>query len=288
MLGKEMLATGIGLLRQPVLPLVTIVQFLYLTGDFMTPVEVMAQLPDEIETGFACYRDPARMLEPFADLLRPLADFKAGLPLRTAILDPAGHRVDGITAATALVAQAVLERELTAVNSILCAPCGCTLCCVGPTAAMAQSYFEIPLALREVDRFAVRWVDTDLSRPVSFGEEQVLRWDGSEVEEFDAPTIVRWQHGASLILPKETACPNLTVSGLCQIYPDRPEVCRKPQIFAYMLEPVDSLLDNTSTLCLRQSLLAVVDCPYVALLRDEIAAYAAACELELVFRRNKA
>ena len=39
---------------------------------------------------------------------------------------------------------------------------------------------------------------------------------------------------------------------------------------------------------LRQSLLAVVDCPYVRQLQEEIAAYAAACELEMVFRHNKA
>jgi len=39
---------------------------------------------------------------------------------------------------------------------------------------------------------------------------------------------------------------------------------------------------------LRQSLLAVVDCPYVRLLQEEIGAYAAACELEMIFRHNKA
>ena len=38
---------------------------------------------------------------------------------------------------------------------------------------------------------------------------------------------------------------------------------------------------------LRETLLAVIDCPYVQTLQEEIAAYAAACELELVLRENK-
>ena len=39
---------------------------------------------------------------------------------------------------------------------------------------------------------------------------------------------------------------------------------------------------------LRNTLLAVMDCPYVQELQDVIALYAAASELELIFRRNKA
>ena len=92
--------------------------------------------------------------------------------------------------------------------------------------------------------------------------------------------------GWSLILPRESSCPNLATSGRCRVYPDRPQVCRRPQIFPYMVEPME--LHGQSILRLRQTLLAVVDCPYVRLLQDEIAAYAAACELEMIFRHNKA
>ena len=289
MLGKEMLADGIGLLRQPILPLVTIVQFIYLTGDFADPDEVITQLPPEIETGYTVYHAPGRMLRNHADLFQPLVDYKAGVPSRATILDPTGNPVDAMTAATSLVAQAVLTRELEAANSALCAPCGCTLCCVGPTADMVQSYFEIPLALHESELFAMPQVDTGLTCPVWSGEAPDRSWDGGQLDNLDAPTLLRWHQGASLILPRGTACPHLVaVSGRCRVYPDRPEVCRKPQIFAYVLEPINHAQIKGPVFCLRRSILAVVDCPYVELLRDEIAAYAAACELEPVFRRNKA
>ena len=38
---------------------------------------------------------------------------------------------------------------------------------------------------------------------------------------------------------------------------------------------------------IRQSLLAVVDCPYVQELQDEIVEYAAASELHLLLKQNK-
>ncbi|MCI5127672.1 MAG: hypothetical protein D3907_04035, partial [Candidatus Electrothrix sp. AUS3] len=38
---------------------------------------------------------------------------------------------------------------------------------------------------------------------------------------------------------------------------------------------------------IRNSLLAVTDCPYVQLLQDEIAAYAAASELQCILKANK-
>ena len=67
------------------------------------------------------------------------------------------------------------------------------------------------------------------------------------------------------------------------MYLIRPQVCRRPQIFSYILENTD----QTDQYRLRGSLLAVTDCPYVQVLQEEIAAYAAACELELVLKGNK-
>ncbi len=72
---------------------------------------------------------------------------------------------------------------------------------------------------------------------------------------------------------------------LCRIYPQRPKVCRRPQIFPYVVEPS---AEEHQILVLRNSLLAVVDCPYVSLLQEEISAYGAACELDVIFRQNKA
>ena len=289
MIEKAMFKAGIGLLRQPVLPLVSIVQFLYLTGDFTTPNEVIAALPEEIETGYALYRDPGRILGEWHDLLQPLVDLKAGIPPGVTVVDAGGQPLDAMTATTALVAQAVLTRELEAINSALCAPCGCTLCCVGPTRTMDQCFFEIPLAEAETGLFTAEQVETGLSRPVLLEEEPALWRQGRACYDRDTPVLLRWREGdASLVLSRETACPNLTGSGHCRVYADRPQVCRRPQIFAYVVEPVESQPPGQPMLRMRQSLLAVVDCPYVDLLRDEIAAYAAACELELILRRNKA
>ena len=51
---------------------------------------------------------------------------------------------------------------------------------------------------------------------------------------------------------------------------------------------VDALKRYRELSGIRRSLLAVLDCPYVRLLQDEIATFAAASELDLVFRHNKA
>ncbi len=77
--------------------------------------------------------------------------------------------------------------------------------------------------------------------------------------------------------------------GRCSIYDNRPQVCRKPQIFPYLLEKEQGhRADGRPVFRLRNTLLAVMDCPYVQQLQHDIALYAAASELELVFRRNKA
>jgi Fe-S-cluster containining protein len=151
---------------------------------------------------------------------------------------------------------------------------------------MAQTYFEIPLQSGEGDFFPLERIDTEASRTHRVDEEPPLQVGGRDFFDQSDPMLIHWQRGWSLILPQESRCPNLETSGRCRIYPDRPEVCRRPQIFPYVVEPVER--DGESVLRLRQALLAVVDCPYVRLLQDEIAAYAAACELEMIFRHNKA
>ena len=286
MIDKEALTAGLGLLRQPVLPLVGIVQFIFLTGDFATVDEVIAQLPEEIETNTALYRDAASALAPYVDLLQPLADLKAGTPLSTRVVGLDGHPVDPMTATMALVGQRILTRELERINSLLCAPCGCTLCCVGPEAAMNQRYFEIPLQPEETAVFPLERIETEGSRTQRIDDEPVLQVAGRDFFNRMDPVLIRWQPGWSLVLPTASRCPNLEPSGRCRVYPDRPQVCRRPQIFPYVVEPVED--QGSPAFRLRQTLLAVADCPYVRLVQDEIAAYAAACELEMMFRHNKA
>lgn len=85
-----------------------------------------------------------------------------------------------------------------------------------------------------------------------------------------------------------SSCPNLeSQTGRCTVYIDRPKVCRRPQIFSYILEPVTGEDGEIIAQRLRRTLLAIIDCPYVEVLQEEIAAYAAACELNLVIKRNK-
>ncbi len=286
MINKELCQAGLDLLHKPVLPLLGIVQFLYVTGDFATVEEVIAQLPETIATSYATYENAAALLAPYAALMQPFVALKAGKGPEQLVVTSEGEPVDAMTAVTALVAQQVLTHELEQINSLLCAPCQCTLCCVGPDAAMAQAYFEIPLQPGEADFFPLERIDSAESRTHRIDAEPPLQVDGRDFFNQPDPVLIHWQHGWSLILPRASRCPNLEALGRCRVYPDRPQVCRRPQIFPYMLESVEQSGQSVSRL--RQSLLAVVDCPYVRLLQDEIAAYASACELEMIFRHNKA
>ena len=284
---QDALTPGLTLLRQPILPLVAIVQFLYLTGDFGSVAEVTSQLTEAIETRFARYSNPADALAPYIDLLQPLEALKAGAPAPEQVIDADGQPVDPMTATTALVAQRVLTRELERINSLLCAPCGCTLCCVGPDEAMDHSYFEIPLQVGEAGLFPVERIDSAATWAQRPDDESPLQLDGREFFDRAEPVLIRWQPGWSLILPRESRCPHLEPSsGRCRVYDGRPQVCRRPQIFPYVVEPVD--IGDQPVVRLRQTLLAVVDCPYVRLLREDIAVFAAACELDMIFRHNKA
>ena len=261
--------TALRLLRHPVRPLLTILGFFLRTGDFEGAEAVLAELPDPIETGTAVYDAPRQWLEPYLDEIARFTGAEAhDLPT---VLDEAGKPLPPPLAADALLAQRVLELELERVNSLLCGARHCALCCTGPDAAMRQDFFYIPLRPEEERLF-------DLPR---------LGHAGAELEplagDFGAqPLLANHGVGASLVLPRNARCPALDAAGRCAIYPERPQVCRKPQIFPYLLEA------EGDGYRLRNALLAVADCPYVRDFQEDIARYAAACELEPVFRRNKA
>lgn len=285
---KQQLGAGMELLRQPVLPLVSIVQFVFFTGSFATVAEVIDEMPEPVETRFSLYAHPRRLLHRYEGHLRLLESIKNGAACGVEVVGENGSQVDDMTAISSLCRQQVLTDELEEINSLLCAPCGCDLCCVGPTPSMGQEFFEIPLTDSEMELFPSDRHDSEAGRLSTAGEEPALRVDDLPFYRRKTPGLFHWRDGWSLILPRSSQCPNLEPDQRrCLIYEDRPEVCRRPQIFPYIVEKIVKN-GNQPAYRLRNSVLAVIDCPYVSLLQDEIAAYGAACELDVVFKQNKA
>jgi len=280
---KEDLQEGIALLGQPVQPLVSMVQFLYLTGPFDRVEEVIDEMPEPIETGYALYENPRALLRSHLEHLRMLEGLKSGEEIEHKVVNESGEPVDDMMARASLVSQRIMEDELEAINSVLCGPCGCTLCCTGPNKTMNQEFFEIPLTAEEKELFSVTRHDSADCRSRRALDDEVLQVAGIPFYKLQDPGLFHWQNGWSLILPRESSCPGLEENGRCRVYLTRPQVCRRPQIFSYILEKTD----KPDQFRLRNSLLAVTDCPYVQVLREEIAAYAAACEMELVLKGNK-
>jgi len=278
---------GISLLQQPIMPLVSMVQFLYMTGPFATVAEVLNELPEPIETDRITYEHPRSLLSGYLDILAGFEQLKEGTFQAPTVVDEENNPVDPFTAGAAVIQQQLLVAELEKINSVLCGPCGCKLCCVGPENSMEQEFFEVPLGTGELDLFAVSRCDNEASRSSLPLDEKELLWEGQPFYRVKNPTVFHWKKGWSLILPKSSTCPNLNDNGQCRVYDDRPKVCRRPQIFPYMVEQLEGAEGETQVMRIRQSLLAVTDCPYVRNLQNEIADYAAACELHLLLKQNK-
>jgi Fe-S-cluster containining protein len=285
---KQQLNAGLQLMQQPVLPLISMVQFFFFTGEFTTVTEVIDEMPSPIETAYTTYRQPQELLRRHRKTLQLLESIKTQSEPKFEVITLEGELLDAMTAASAVTLQQILTDELEEINSRLCTPCSCRLCCVGPDLSMEQNFFEIPLKDTETALFAVNQIDTDESRAHLSMDAQPLEINNSPFYQQKNPGIFHWKNGWSLILPKSANCPHLEqTDGRCRVYPDRPEVCRRPQIFPYIIEKMDSK-GTKPRYRLRQSLLAIVDCPYVSILREEIAAYGAACELDVIFKQNKA
>ncbi|MEW6428675.1 MAG: YkgJ family cysteine cluster protein [Thermodesulfobacteriota bacterium] len=273
------------LFRRPLLPLLRMVQFLYLLDPCQSPADIVCQLPPAIDTGDIQYDNPAELLRPHLDLLEQLAILRGGASLPCTILDPAGGELDAIEAVEAWIGHQLLVRELEAINSALCAPCGCTLCCIGPVAGQSQTFFEIPLTEEETGLFpSIGRCDSPASRSQNSDTDPILAMDGTDFDR-GAAKLIHWRRGWSLILPAATACPHLDSRGACAIYPSRPETCRRPQIFSYLLEADPR---HGRRWIAQRKLLAVWDCPYVRHYQDAIADFAGLCGLEPVFRHNRA
>ena len=281
-MNKRELTAGLKLLQQPIIPLVNIVQFLFITGDFQSIEDIIREMPDEIETAHSTYKNSQKILQSHLNSLRQLENIKSERKQGITVIDEAGNQVDTMTAVTCQVNQLILENELETINSALCGPCNCTLCCTGPEPDIEQEFFEIPLTENELSLFNLEQYDTRDSRSTEALAAEPLQVNGRPFYQRSQPALFHWRNGWSLILPTGSSCPGLQKSGKCNIYSQRPQVCRKPQIFGYILEN-----NKQKQYVLRNTLLAVIDCPYVSTLKDEIATYAAASDLQMIFRHNK-
>jgi Fe-S-cluster containining protein len=282
----DQFAAGLAALRQPILPLVRLVQLLYLTGPFTAIDEVLCQLTEPIDTGAVVYDNPGNLLTPHLAILKEVERLKVASPLPWLIKDENHNELDLFEAVDAWVSQAILSHELEQINSLLCGPCGCTLCCTGPDRGMSQLFFEIPLAAAEIELFSLPRHDSPATRSIKSDDEPPFTVDTKPFYE-TTQALYHFQAGWSLILPQETKCPHLEpAKGHCQIYPKRPDVCRRPQIFAYILDQTEKTKD-LPTFIRRQKLLAVWDCPYVQQFQEGIAGYAALCGVEVIFKQNK-
>jgi Fe-S-cluster containining protein len=304
--GKNIKFTeGIKRLKQPILPLVKMVEFLYLTGPCKTVSEVLGRLMKPVTLEGLYYENPQQLLQPYESVMQDFAVIKgekkltAGFPF---IVNEKQVPLARRQSVECWVMQQILDRELEDINSMLCGSCGCVLCCTGPDSKfdplsgfkgkMKQEYFEIPLTDSEVDLFALARVDNGESRARTAQSSHALHVNHVAFYKHEM-ALYHWQNGWSLILPRGAACPQLAEdTKRCMIYTKRPEVCRKPQIFPFILEKTAEMAKRSDGVQIpvymaRHKVLAVWDCPYVRELQDEIGAYAEMSGLEPIFKRSK-
>lgn len=296
---------GLSRLKKPVLPLVNMVQFLFLTGPFETIEEVLSRLTKSVELEGVLYENPQQMLNPHKACLQEFEVIKGKKKLSVPLPFIVNEKDEPVAKRQALefwIKQQVLSRELEEINSMLCGPCGCVLCCTGPNSRfdelsgfkgrMKQEFFEIPLHDSEIDLFELQRVDTADSRSRTAHSDPPLQLENLPFYKKEA-ALYGWENGWSLILPAGAFCPQLADdTKRCTVYAKRPEVCRKPQIFAYVLEKTPDTAKRSDGVLIpvymaRSKVLAVWDCPYVRKFQDEIGAYAEMSGLEPIFKKSK-
>lgn len=303
---KKKFEPGLALLKKPVMPLVGMVQFLYLTGPFETVGDVLNRLTKPVELEGVIFENPRLILIQYSAFLNEFEVIKgkrkpaAVLPF---IVNEKDEPVAKRQALEVWIKQQILSQELATINSKLCGPCGCALCCAGPNSGfeaaagfkgkMKQEFFEVPLEDSEVDLFSLGRVDTEESRAQTVQSNPPLHLDRKPFYRCGAK-LIHWENGWSMILPQGSVCPRLSEeSKKCRIYAKRPLVCRKPQIFAYILEKTACTAKRSDGVLIpvymaRNKILAVWDCPYVRKFQDEIGNYAELSGLEPVFKKSKA
>jgi hypothetical protein len=167
-------------LQHPVLPLVEMVQFLYLTGPLETIDGVLKEMTEVIEIKGAVYENPHQSLAPYIQILQDFEVVKGKRKLSynfPFIVNEKEEPQAKLKSLELWIKQRVLTKELEEINSILCEPCGCVLCCTGPDSGfdeaagskkkMQQEFFEIPLHKKEIKLFELQMVDTGESRSLT-------------------------------------------------------------------------------------------------------------------------
>jgi hypothetical protein len=210
------LREGLARLKTPVLPLVHIVQWLYLSGPFQTVTEMLPQLSEPIEMEHGLYPEPAVLLAAYSEALSHLHNLKrpeaATLPH---IVDERGKSLEAMEAIAQWTRHLILNRELEMINSLLCTPQHCALCCIGPEDNQQQLFFEIPLAPEEISLFDLHPHDDEDTRAATPYEEPPLPRQNRPFYETGAG-LYHWRSGWSLILPKNILCPHLDGHGACR------------------------------------------------------------------------
>ena len=296
---------GLDLLKRPVLPLVSMVEFLYLTGPFKKIKEVLDRLTKTVELEGVQFQKPQETLKPYETLLQEFEVIKGEKKLSASLPFIVDEKQKPLAKRQTLelwIKQQILSRELEKINSLLCGPCGCVLCCTGPNSEfdvlsgfkgrMKQEFFEIPLEDSEVDTFTLARIDTEDSRKLTAQANPSLQLDKMAFYKHKM-ALYHWQNGWSLILPEGSICPQLKQdTKRCMVYEKRPEVCRKPQIFPYILEKTADTAKRSDGVLIpvymaRNKVLAVWDCPYVRKYQDEIGGYVEMSGLVPIFKKSK-
>jgi hypothetical protein len=277
--------TGLKYLKKPLWPLVKLYSFLYLATLYKTWEALLHDLPLELNVNGISYKTPAARLKtinwplPWPDILKGRHYSEQLLQ----VIDSYGNHLDIMRAMFCHMKQHILQSELETINSLLCPSMACSLCCEGPKANAIQEFFEIPLTKEELYLFSLEVIDTTPQGDFTPYSSQSFQMNGRPFYCLP-PAIYRWSSGHSLILTKGTSCPHPSLEGRYNIYLQRPDVYRRPQIFAYVTEA----LPNTPLVRKRNTLLAITDCPYLRLIEKEVESYANLNEVILVLKPNKA
>lgn len=260
---------------------------LYLASPYETWEGLLKALPEGLETDEVIYETPARRLTaikwpaPWYDTLKHGQNTQG---LHQVVLNERNEPLNVFSAVLCLMKQHVMQTELETINSLFCSSMDCSLCCEGPKAAAVQEFFEIPLQPEELSLFKLKAIETPFRGDFDPYSADTFQIDGKPFYLLP-PAVYHWRHGYSLILTKGALCPHLSANKRCNIYEKRPDVCKRPQIFAYVIEQQP---DRSDILMERNTLLAITDCPYVRLLEKELERYAVLNEVTLLLKPNKA
>ncbi len=289
---------AIALMRRPAWPVIRLLTIIVIsTGHkdigFKDIKRLISEFPDPLEIDGMEYRYPQRIIEPYCSILinninklnidANAEDADSLLEMSVRVTDGNGEFMPYYEAVMAIMQQEILLRELERINSLLCSPCGCDICCKGPFKEDEHQFFEIPLRQEELSLFDLPVIENNHSIKMSPYDMAPFLIKGVPFYKYpDSPMIVRWEKGYSLMLLKNDRCPHLDTNSRCAIYDTRPDTCKRPQIFPYVIEETGDL-----ELVHKAKLLAITDCPYVKALKPYIHRYASLNGLDLMLRNNK-